>query len=266
MLPEKDYTPEELALIFHHEVVHISRRDSLLKFTMVAIASMFWFHPLVWIALKRCAADLELSCDEAVMYGRPREVRQKYASLLLDTACPSPGFTSCLSASAGALRYRLKNIVRPQKRMVGGLFIGILCFALALLSMHITVRFAPAPAKEQIFHGEALSQIEITQVMSRVDGADKDGYSADRELLTYISGLSLAKTGEKPDVYEFVNHVQIDLRSPTHGYCLTFGGNYLRVYSYDYALSANTIGRTTTNYYYLESQPDWALLCDYIIP
>jgi len=266
VLPEKDYTPEELALIFHHEVVHISRRDSLLKFTMVAIASMFWFHPLVWIALKRCAEDLELSCDEAVMYGRSQAMRQKYASLLLDTACPSPGFTSCLSASAGALRYRLKNIVRPKKRMVGGLLIGILCFALALLSMHTTVRFAPAPTKEQIFHGEDLAQIEIPQVMSTVGGVDKDGYSADRELLTYIAGLSLAKTGETPDVYEFGNWVQIDLRSPTHGYRLAFGGNYLRVSTYDYSLPDNAAGRHSTDYYYLESQPDWELLNSYIVP
>lgn len=266
VLPDRDYTPEELALIFQHEIIHISRKDNILKLIMVLIAATLWFHPLVWVALRSCAADLELSCDEAVIYGRTPEDRKAYASLLLDTKAEAQGFTTCLSASAKSLRYRLKHIVHPKKRIVGAIIVGLLCYGLLFLGMNIGVRFAPAPAKEQIFHGEDLAQIEIPQVVSTVDGVDKDGYGADRAILQYVAGLSLSKTDETPDVYESDDWVQIDLRSPTHGYRLFFGGNYLRVDAYDYSLPDNAAVRHTTDYYYLESQPDWELLNSYIVP
>ena len=266
VLPEKDYTQEELSLIFQHEIIHISRGDSFYKLSLTLLSAFLWFHPLVWVALRICAADLELSCDEAVVYGRTPEDRKAYAALLLDTQAEAQGFTTCLSASAKALRYRLKNIVHPKKRIVGAIIVGLICYGLLFLGMNLGVRFAPAPAGEQIFHGEDLSQIEITQVMSTVNGVDTDSYGADRALLPYIADLSVSKTDDAPDVYEFGNWVQIDLRSPTYGYRIAFGGNYLQVDAYDYSLPDNAAGRHTADYYRLDTPPDWDYLVSCITP
>lgn len=269
VLPDQDYSPEELALIFHHEVVHICRRDSLLKFAMVLIASVFWFYPLVWVALKRCAADLELGCDETVMYGRSPEMRQKYASLLLETADSSPGFTSCLSASAGALRYRLKNILHPKKRIVGGVIVGAVCSALLLLSMHITVRFAPAPAREQIFPGEDLSQMQIMNVTFNDGGTGNYARHTDPAILAYIAELSVSTdelTGSfvhPPDEL----WVLFELKSPQHIYRIRLWDNYLTVSTFDQDPDTGTFhANDDFTGYHLEAPPDWEYMFSLILP
>ena len=260
MLPEKDYTPEQLALIFQHEIIHLSRGDNHLKFTLILFSAFLWFHPLVWGALRICAADLELSCDEAVVYGRTPEERKAYASLLLDTKAEAQGFTTCLSASAKSLRYRLKNIVHPKKRIVGAIFVGLLCYGLLSVGMSIGLRFQPTPTMEQIFHAEELSQIEIKEVMFEGGGSGNYGKYTDRAILEYISDLSLFKTIETSDEDNQGFWIRMVLASPEHIYQLRLQGNYLHISTYNDGIYLKT------DYYYLESQPAWELLIGYIIP
>ena len=63
------------------------------------------------VAARKSADDLELSCDETVLAGEDSGSRKRYAELILKTAGDERGFTTCLSATATALRYRLKNII-----------------------------------------------------------------------------------------------------------------------------------------------------------
>lgn len=125
VLPEKEYTAEDLKLILRHELIHICRKDSLAKFGILFLTALFWFNPLMWIAMRCCADDLELSCDETVLFGYEGDVRRRYAGLLLNTVADQRGFTTCLSASARALRYRLKNVIIPRKRLTGGILVGL---------------------------------------------------------------------------------------------------------------------------------------------
>lgn len=130
VLPERDYTPEELKLIFRHELIHLGRTDCWGKLMLLFCTAMCWFLPLMWIAMRRSADDLELSCDEGVLEDADEETRRKYAELILCSAGDQRGYTTCLSATATALRYRLKNIVRPRKRMGGALLVAVVSFAL----------------------------------------------------------------------------------------------------------------------------------------
>ena len=68
----------------------------------------------MWMAMERSAQDMELSCDETVLLEADDVTRRRYAGLLLATAGDSRGFTTCLSASASALRYRLRNVSIPS--------------------------------------------------------------------------------------------------------------------------------------------------------
>lgn len=47
VLPTKEYTREELLMIFWHEVVHISREDAWNKFFLMFCTAMCWFNPLM---------------------------------------------------------------------------------------------------------------------------------------------------------------------------------------------------------------------------
>ena len=141
LLPERGYTPEELSLIFRHELIHISRKDALAKLSLVLGAAVLWFNPLQWLAVWRASEDLELSCDETVLLGCDTDTRKEYAQLLLQTAADNRGFTTCLSASASALRYRLRQVMARKARSSGAFAVGFATVLLLLSSLFVGVSF-----------------------------------------------------------------------------------------------------------------------------
>ncbi len=136
VLPRRSYSPEELGMIFRHELHHLQRCDVDTKVFLNQCRALCWFDPLVWIAVRKAAEDLERSCDEIVTEGMDEAGRRTYADLLLDSAAPAQGCTTCLSAAAGTLRYRLKSVMEPRRRPLGtlvlmaALFLCVMCFGL----------------------------------------------------------------------------------------------------------------------------------------
>ncbi len=133
VLPEREYTEEELRLIFRHEFTHIYYCDSNLKVFITAVNAIFWFIPVLSRTQKNAAEDIELACDEMVLEGADEEERRKYSELILSAAASPRGFTSCLSADGQSLRYRLKSIMKPKEtnRYVGALIIVIMTVFIA---------------------------------------------------------------------------------------------------------------------------------------
>lgn len=132
LLPECFYSQEQLRLIFRHELRHIQRRDVDTKIFLSFCRAIGWFNPLVWIALRKAADDLELSCDEIVLENADQDQRRRYAELLLHTAGTSRGFTTCLSAAAQSLKYRLSEVVRPRVKKRGTLILAMAMFVSCL--------------------------------------------------------------------------------------------------------------------------------------
>lgn len=127
-LPKRDFTTDELELIFCHELHHIQRRDMDTKVFLGFWKALFWFNPLTWIAARKASDDLELACDEIALRKAGDSERRQYAQLLLRSAGSSQGFSTCLSAAANSLRYRLKNVVEPGKRRVGAFLLATAIF------------------------------------------------------------------------------------------------------------------------------------------
>ena len=128
VLPIRAYHERELRLIFRHELHHLRRRDTDSKLFFAFCASLCWFDPLIWLALRQAANDLELSCDEIVLEDADNDTRTFYARLLLDTAGEHRGFTTCLSARAASLRYRLTRVLHPKKTSEGTLMLTCFMF------------------------------------------------------------------------------------------------------------------------------------------
>ncbi len=68
-------------VVLAHELVHVRRRDAPRQLLCHAALSLYWFHPLSWLASKLAIATREQACDEAVLElgTRPSE----YATHLL---------------------------------------------------------------------------------------------------------------------------------------------------------------------------------------
>lgn len=63
VLPEEQYSSEELFFILKHELIHLKRGDVYFKLLFVTANTVRWFNPLIWIMQKEAAIDMELSCD-----------------------------------------------------------------------------------------------------------------------------------------------------------------------------------------------------------
>ena len=185
----QDYAPREMKMVFDHELHHIRRRDTHTKFFLKFCCALGWFHPFVWIAVRRAEEDLELSCDEIVLRDADSAERKKYAELLLTTAGKAQGFTTCLSPSARALRYRMRATVFSGKKKRG----LALLFAVAFFSCFTTGQIRLSTDRQPV--AEVLS-LEDKGILEAGYGADRDTYREiqDRERLSgYLSGLHAEK-------------------------------------------------------------------------
>lgn len=72
-------------LILQHELIHWRRGDLHLNYLALAIASLFWFNPLVWLAYQRYRQAQELACDAVVTQNAGKAERIAYGYALLSS-------------------------------------------------------------------------------------------------------------------------------------------------------------------------------------
>lgn len=261
VLPMREYTQEELSLVLRHEIIHISRGDPASKFFLTFCTAMCWFNPLMWAAMRKSADDFELSCDESVLLDEPQPVRRQYAELLLQTAGDERGFTTCLSATAGALRYRLKAVMKPEKKRTGAILIGLTLFALALCSGYVALAYDAQPGAAHIFGGQDLSTVTVRNVDPWNDPRGSQAVCLNEEALkVYLASLELELYTEEIHAYnEDERTIFIEFDSPQ---------GYLSAALCDRAVQVTRSqnGETTGRDYYLKTPLDWDYLDTLIAP
>lgn len=261
VLPMREYTQEELSLVLRHEIIHISRGDPASKLFLTFCTAMCWFNPLMWAAMRKSADDFELSCDESVLLDEPQPVRRQYAELLLQTAGDERGFTTCLSATAGALRYRLKAVMKPEKKRTGAILIGLTLFALSMCSGYVALAYDAQPGAAHIFGGQDLSTVTVDSVDPWNDPRGKDGVCLNEEALkAYLASLELELYTEEIHAYnEDERTIFIEFDSPQ---------GYLSAALCDRAVQVTRSqnGETTGRDYYLKTPLDWDYLDTLIAP
>ncbi len=194
VLPHTDYSSEELQLIFRHELVHICRSDAWNKFSLVFCTAVCWFNPLMWISMHKSFDDLELSCDETVLLHADDTQRRQYADLLLKTAGQEQGFTTCLSASASALRYRLKNTVKHRKLHSGALTVGLVSFLLLTSCGSVALACDSGTGKDAVFFGQNPESYTLSSIRDTDNSSYRDYICRNPEQLReYLSELPMEK-------------------------------------------------------------------------
>ena len=243
LLPLRSYSEEELRLVLTHEAIHIARNDSYSKFALVSIAALCWFNPLVWLAMRKSAEDIELSCDESVTFGTSADERRRYADLILSSAGDGRGFTTCLSAKASSLRYRLKNVMQPAMKSSGALVIGIATFLLILSCGQVALAYGGGTGEELIFNSED----PALYVVDDSDCTDPDG------LKDYIASLELREltSGYDFDYGPDIRHKGMLFDTPNGQLYIGFFDNILEYFG---------PGSHRIVYYYLPEGTDWAKL------
>lgn len=197
VLPTRSYTREELYWVIRHEVIHLARQDSWSKFFLLFCTAICWFNPLMWVAMKSCAQDLELSCDETVLLFAHQSQRKEYAALLLNTAGDARGFTTCLSASAATLRRRLEQVLTPAARSSGAVVVGVLFFLAAITCGSVTLSYDTAPAAQVLYSAGDTAQYQVDGVHLSPPHAQEENtpytLTDPQAFHDYLSGLSLSR-------------------------------------------------------------------------
>lgn len=145
---------EEKAYVLAHELVHLRRRDYLVKMVTWLILSLHWFNPLVWLAYGLMVRDMEMSCDESVIRRLGRESKKAYSQTLLAISGTAGGDlvrkllpTAPLSFGEKDIRSRVKNILAYRSVKAGtGVLLILLLIAAGVVLM--TDRQEPSPLVE----------------------------------------------------------------------------------------------------------------------
>src|SRR6185437_5803676 len=61
------WSPMDVQRALVHELEHVRRRDWPIQILARVVCAMYWFHPLVWTAVRRLSVEAERACDDAVL-------------------------------------------------------------------------------------------------------------------------------------------------------------------------------------------------------
>ncbi len=134
-----------MSWILEHELVHVQRLDVLGKLFLTAAVCVHWFNPLAWCMYVLANRDIELSCDEAVVWRFGLERRSGYARALISMEEQKSGLGPFASAfNKNAIEERITAIMKTKKRSIAAML------AAAVLICCVSVAFATsAPQKEE---------------------------------------------------------------------------------------------------------------------
>lgn len=146
ILPDRSFTFKELHLILKHELVHIKRRDLLIKAFMVLCEAVHWFNPFVRFFVRAAEQECELYCDEAVMKNESAEFKKMYCQSILNTVSAErkingrliPALSSNFYFNKHGLKHRIKMILSFNKKYK----LGFLCGLAAALTLVTGTAFA----------------------------------------------------------------------------------------------------------------------------
>lgn len=85
LIPNRNYSPEELSLILRHELQHRKRGDLWWKLLFVLVRAVHWWNPFVWLMVRRWEADMEYCCDNQVLKACNVEEKKLYSKTILKT-------------------------------------------------------------------------------------------------------------------------------------------------------------------------------------
>ena len=103
-----------------HELAHVSRRDDLVLLIGRTARACFWFHPLVWWAVRELRRLAEEACDDVVLreHGNPCGYAEELLGFAHRQSSAPPAVVCCMAGSSN-LERRIASILDPARSREG---------------------------------------------------------------------------------------------------------------------------------------------------
>lgn len=192
------FSVKQQALVLEHENVHRKHCDHLWNTLALIIAILFWFNPLVWLALKSFRINQELACDNAVLKDKTDKEKLTYAKALVQCAehCSNALHrTMGLYPTFGEKRTMIKrlNTIKQPIQSSRVLAAGMLSIA-ALLTINTALANSPVPS------AKAEDKINMASPIKRVPPAYPEKAAQDNVEGFVVLSFDITETGATDNV------------------------------------------------------------------
>jgi len=177
----------ELKTVFIHELCHLKRFDLWINWLQAILLTVYWFHPLVWLAISRIRSLREIIVDDLVLHHLEDEA-DVYGSSLLNVLADcsdgrfvAPGYVGIAENGVG-LQRRVRRILdrhcsrAPKIGIASSMLIVV--FALTFIPQARTQSPFPSTTKEkkmtanppQLTHGFAYDVDKLSRPIENETG------------------------------------------------------------------------------------------------
>lgn len=101
------FQPKQQEAILAHELAHLGARDPLWYLLADALASVLWWHPLVWVARARLHVASELAADEACVLAEQGPATLAECLVTIAQEMHGPGTLESIGIEGSGFRSRL---------------------------------------------------------------------------------------------------------------------------------------------------------------
>lgn len=141
------FCAEQQQLVLRHELIHWQRGDLHANVLALLLLTLFWFHPLCWLAYRAYRQDQELACDALVLESASPQQKVAYSYALLSNAQSSARHWQLLTNHYGdkkMMKQRLQLLQRQQGFSKTAMALTMLALVCATLWLQQPVQAAGA--------------------------------------------------------------------------------------------------------------------------
>lgn len=114
----QDEKSREYAIL--HEQTHIAHKDNIWAALRTLACIVYWFNPLVWIAVNVCRKDQEIACDYSVIKQIGEDNRKEYGQVLISLISKNktlPALTTAMANNKKDIKERIIMITKTPKML-----------------------------------------------------------------------------------------------------------------------------------------------------
>ena len=186
VLPKELNNEEAVRFALRHELTHLKRGDHIVCLMMLILRAVYWFHPVVWAAVKLMRLDMETACDSTVTRQMSTGSKTRYAQAILSMHL-KPQLRYALGMALGSTKKtverRIKGIFMRSKTGNKARFVALILTAV-MVAACFTTACQPTPERQTVVQRDELDEKLTGATVSAYEAPDHWTETAERDPLT----------------------------------------------------------------------------------